>query len=122
MSGHGAGLLVLFAVSTVSAAACGDGPEERGRRLYAQHGCAVCHGAQGRGDGPSARRLDAPPRDFADAASYKQGSGASDLAASIRNGAGAMPAFGNISDDEANDIAAWIVSLRQRPAASKGQP
>jgi mono/diheme cytochrome c family protein len=122
MIGRGAGLLVLFGVSTVSASGCGDGPEERGRQLYAQHGCAVCHGAHGRGDGPSAKRLDAPPRDFADAGSYKQGSSVSDLAASIRNGAGAMPAFRNISDDDASDIAAWIVSLQQRPAGSKGQP
>ncbi len=122
MIGRGAGLLMLVAAGTVSAAACGDGTEERGRRLYAQHGCAVCHGVHGRGDGPSAKRLDAPPRDFGDAASYKQGSSMSDLAASIRNGTGAMPAFRNISDDDANDIAAWIVSLQQRPAGSKAQP
>ena len=96
MIGRGAGLLMLFAAGTVSAAACGEGTEERGRQLYAQHGCAVCHGAQGRGDGPSAKRLDSPPRDFGDAASYRQGSSVSDLAASIRNGTGAMPAFRNI--------------------------
>jgi len=33
-----------------------------------------------------------------------------------------MPAFRDISDDDANDIAAWIVSLQQRPAGSKAQP
>ena len=117
-----AGLLMLIAAGTVSAAACGEATEERGRQLYAQHGCAVCHGAQGRGDGPSAKRLDVPPRDFGDTASYKQGSSVSDLAASIRNGTGAMPAFRNISDDDANAIAAWIVSLQQRSAGSKAQP
>jgi mono/diheme cytochrome c family protein len=122
MIGRGAGLLMLVAASTISAAACGEGTEERGRQLYAQHGCAVCHGVHGRGDGPSAKRLDAPPRDFGDAASYKQGSSVSDLAASIRNGTGAMPAFRDITDDDANDIAAWIVSLQQRPAGSKAQP
>ena len=32
-----------------------------------------------------------------------------------------MPAFRDITDPEASDIAAWIVSL-QRPAASGGEP
>jgi hypothetical protein len=38
----------------------------------------------------------------------------------LRSG-GAMPAFRDITDPEASDIAAWIVSL-QRPAASGGEP
>lgn len=31
--------------------------QERGRQLYLDAGCAQCHGAEGRGDGPSARDL-----------------------------------------------------------------
>ncbi len=34
-----------------------------GAPLYARH-CAVCHGAEGRGDGPAAAYLDAPPTDL----------------------------------------------------------
>ena len=36
----------------------------RGRAVYRQH-CEVCHGAQGRGDGPAAASLRPPPADLA---------------------------------------------------------
>ncbi len=36
----------------------------RGRMIYQQH-CQVCHGAQGRGDGPAAASLRPPPADLA---------------------------------------------------------
>jgi len=105
------GALVLLMLLAVACA----GSEERGRRLYQERGCAVCHGATGRGDGPSARRLDVRPRDFASTAAYTRSAGRDDIAASIRRGAGAMPPFRDISDAEAKEIAAWIVSL-QRPS------
>ena len=38
---------------------------ERGQSLYALN-CAPCHGAGGKGDGPSAKTLDPPPRDHTD--------------------------------------------------------
>jgi cytochrome c oxidase cbb3-type subunit I/II len=119
MIGRVSAPLVLL---VVGATACAGRLEERGRQLYAQHGCAVCHGADGRGDGPSAKRLDAPPRDFADARSYSQGSSRERIAAAIRNGTGAMPGFPDISESDASDIAAWIVSLQRQPGASGGQP
>jgi len=55
------------------------------------------------------------PRDFADVRAYRQGSSRNDIAASIRNGAGAMPAFRDIDRSEASNIAAWIVSLQRQP-------
>ena len=106
--------LLLAAAATLGAAAC-TREEERGRQLYAQRGCAVCHGARGHGDGPSAKRLAVVPRDFADVRAYRQGSSRNDIAASIRNGAGAMPAFRDIDESEASNIAAWIVSLQRQP-------
>lgn len=36
-----------------------------GRKLYMLH-CAVCHGVQGRGDGPGADGMNTPPADFLD--------------------------------------------------------
>jgi mono/diheme cytochrome c family protein len=113
--------LLLFVAGALGAAACAERPEERGRQLYVDHGCAVCHGTAGRGDGPSAKRLDAPPRDFADARAYRQGSDQDAITASLRTGAGAMPAFRDLSESEARDIAAWIVSLQRAPRAA-GQP
>jgi mono/diheme cytochrome c family protein len=112
--------LLLFVTAALGVAACAN-HEERGRQLYAERGCAVCHGTRGRGDGPSAKRLDAPPRDFADVRAYRQGPSQDEISRSIRGGAGAMPAFREISESEANDMAAWIVSL-QRPGGSGSQP
>jgi mono/diheme cytochrome c family protein len=113
-------LLLLFGAAGVTA--CGDRAAERGRQLYALHGCAACHGLEGRGDGPSAKRLDVPPSDLADARTYKRGSSPSDIAASIRKGTGAMPAFRDLTDPEAGDIAAWIASLQQDSRPPGGQP
>jgi mono/diheme cytochrome c family protein len=104
--------LVLIAVA-LGASACAS-HEDRGHHLYAERGCAVCHGTTGRGDGPSAKRLDTPPRDLADVRSYRQGSTQDEIGRSIRRGSGAMPAFTDISEAEARDIAAWLVSLQQR--------
>ena len=104
--------LLVFAAALISA--CGSSADARGQRLYAARGCAVCHGPAGRGDGPSARRLPKPPRDLANPAAYRNGAGPEDVAASIRGGSGggAMPAFRDLTADEARDLAAWIVSLQ----------
>jgi mono/diheme cytochrome c family protein len=99
-------------VPIVMFGACGDKPA-RGQQLYAQQGCAVCHGADARGDGPSVRRLDVPPRDLTDPRAYRNGATADRIATSIRTGAGAMPAYRELSEEEAAAIADWIVS-RQR--------
>jgi high-affinity iron transporter len=112
--------LLPFVAAALVGAACA-GPAERGQKVYAEHGCAVCHGAEGHGDGPSAARLDAPPRDFADPRAYSQGSSPIEIARSIRRGAGAMPAFRDITEEEANDIAIWIVA-RQRRSVPAGTP
>jgi high-affinity iron transporter len=111
-----------LAAGLLGAAACADRSSERGRQLYVEHGCAVCHGAGGRGDGPSAKRLDAPPRDLAEPRAYRQGSSRDDIAAVVRTGAGAMPAFRDITEPEARDIAAWIVSLQSQRRQPGGQP
>lgn len=47
----------------VGAEAGQGGPDARGRELFALH-CAVCHGAEGRGDGTAAYLLSPAPRDF----------------------------------------------------------
>jgi mono/diheme cytochrome c family protein len=106
-------LPALLLVVTVAWAAAGcTSAQQRGHQLYAERGCAVCHGAAGRGDGPAAKRLDTPPLDLSDVRAYRQGAGQDQIAASIRNGSGAMPPFRDLTGPEAEDIAAWIVSLQ----------
>jgi mono/diheme cytochrome c family protein len=113
---------VSFRFATIAAAllsmtACAT-REQRGQMLYAAHGCAVCHGPAGRGDGPSARHLDVPPQDFSDPRAYSQGSSPAAIATSIRRGAGAMPPFRDLTEEEALNIALWIVSQQRRSDAA----
>jgi len=108
-------MLTLLVVAT-AIPGCASDPAERGHRLYMAHGCAVCHGAEGHGDGPTAPRLPLPPRDLSDARLYARGASAADVARSIRRGTAsrAMPAFNDLTDAEADDIAAWIVSQQRQ--------
>lgn len=103
----------------VVAVACGSAgctsAEQRGHQLYSERGCAVCHGTDAHGSGPAAKRLDIPPLDLTDIRAYKQGASQNEIAATIRNGTGAMPPFRDLTGPEAADIAAWIVSLQQSP-------
>ncbi|MBI3186222.1 MAG: c-type cytochrome [Myxococcales bacterium] len=46
-----------------AAALSAPAPSSEGRRLY-RKACAPCHGIRGDGEGPAARFLDPPPRDF----------------------------------------------------------
>lgn len=43
----------------------------RGAKLY-EHYCAICHGAEGKGDGFNSSNLAVPPRDFSDPQFCKQ--------------------------------------------------
>jgi mono/diheme cytochrome c family protein len=104
----------LLLVMTIAFATAGcTSAERRGQQLYAERGCAVCHGADARGHGPAATRLDTAPLDLTQVRAYRQGASQDEIAASIRNGSGAMPAFRDLSGPEASDIAAWLVSLQQ---------
>ncbi|MFZ7091383.1 c-type cytochrome [Primorskyibacter sp. 2E233] len=53
-------LLLLFPMLAMG---CSIQGPEAGRVLY-QENCATCHGAKGRGDGPSAANLRTPPADL----------------------------------------------------------
>ena len=88
---------------------CGKGAEQegagqedqvaQGRKLFAAKGCNVCHGNEGRGDGPVARGLNPKPRDLADLSGYKRGPGLDQIEETIekgyKTGPGGMPAFPN---------------------------
>ena len=58
--------------------------------------CAVCHGVDGSGRGPGGIRLG--PVAFGDPKTFGAASD-EDLARAIRQGSGAMPAFGFVLDD-----------------------
>ena len=91
---------------------------EVGRDLYAENGCATCHGAEGHGDGPVGKTLAPTPRDFRDGAAFKAGRDEGAIARTIAQGfnqAGSkMPAFGHLSEQERRSLALFVISLRDR--------
>jgi mono/diheme cytochrome c family protein len=92
---------------------------EEGRALYASDGCAGCHGVNGHGDGPVARTLTPPPRDFREAAAFKNGLDESSIAQTIATGipnGGSMPLFAHLSDRERRSLARYVISLRTSPS------
>lgn len=117
--------LGLLAWLVLSAAGCGSGREEpaprdieAGRRLYLAIGCAACHGADGRGDGPAAVSLAVAPRNFRDLASFRHGRSLSAVGRTIAQGVpgsqGAMPAHPFLSTEERRLIAAYVLSLAEK--------
>jgi mono/diheme cytochrome c family protein len=103
-------LLALVVVGHVYAAEPG--------ALYQQH-CELCHGAEGRGDGPATARLPTPPADFT-AASFKLRSTPSgslptddDLLGTLTRGvSGAgMPSFAGLSLEDRRALVEKVKAL-----------
>jgi len=102
----------------------------RGRQVYADAGCASCHGADGKGDGDSAPDLkDAAgrpikPADFT-AGVYRGGSDPRDLYYRIATGVDGtpMPAYGDaLSPADLWAVVAYVRSLRAAPAVARRWP
>lgn len=134
--------LVAWIVSFGALAACSRAPEpsaDAGRELYAQNGCASCHGPIGHGDGPVGRTLETRPRDFRDASAFKQGTDITSIAKTIATGvtgglpgkgedphehhhSQVMPQFAHLSEWERRSLALHVISLRNTKATERNQP
>ena len=91
----------------------------RGRALFVSH-CAVCHGTEGRGDGPAAGGLLQRPADLTAAHTADHTPG--DLFWWITHGLGlAMPAFGDqLSVGDRWDLVNFVRTLNSRAATRPG--
>jgi mono/diheme cytochrome c family protein len=98
-----------------------------GPQIYAQR-CAVCHGPDGRGNGPAAPSLIPRPRDFR-LGQYKYKTtpadrppAEGDLIRTVRDGlhASAMPYFGDLlSEAEIREVVTFITGLSGIPSGAK---
>ena len=104
--------------------------QPRGKAIYDAH-CVECHGAVGKGDGPSAAYLVPRPRDFTTGKykirSTESGSMPSDddLIGSVRRGlyGTAMPGWDRIlPDGDIADVVQYIKSLSPQFAAQSAPP
>jgi len=85
-----------------------------GTRVFAQR-CVLCHGPEGRGDGPGGKALNPKPRNFHDTA-YMRTRTDAQLLDTIHKGKGAMPKWGGVlSDAEITAVLAHIRELGERP-------
>jgi copper transport protein len=94
----------------------------RGESLFAQN-CALCHGAGGRGDGPSAASLTRPPADLTTGHAIPHSD--DDYAYWIEHGIEGtdMPAFGQeLADGQVQDVIAYIRSLQQTALLARDAP
>jgi mono/diheme cytochrome c family protein len=69
---------------------------DRGKKLYSEK-CHICHGINGKGDGPASVAFDPRPVNFTDPEFWKNFSDAM-IADTVRKGHAPMPAFDLTSD------------------------
>lgn len=108
----GAGIVLGGAV-TYPLSALADGNVNNGKGIYEKH-CVVCHGSEGKGDGPTGRLLRPPAADFTSATSRKKTD--ADLRQVIesgRPGTGMTAWKGQLTRAGITDVLAYLATLRK---------
>ena len=83
----------------------------KGKKIYYQI-CAVCHGRNGKGDGPNAKTLKVKPADHTDPEFHEQSDGA--LFWKISKGKDPMPSYNEVfSKTQRWQIVAFIRTLKE---------
>ena len=85
-------------------------PVAHGKQVY-QARCVLCHGPEGKGDGPASAALNPKPRNHTDG-TYMKSRTDEELLAVIHNGKGAMPAWKAVlSEQEMQDVLKYVRTL-----------
>ena len=85
-------------------------PIAHGKQVY-QARCVLCHGPEGKGDGPASAALNPKPRNHTDG-SYMNSQTDEQLLAVIHNGKGAMPAWKAVlTEQEMQDVLKYVRTL-----------
>jgi mono/diheme cytochrome c family protein len=101
-----AGALVILLVILGSVGPAAGDELAAGKSLYSAK-CQICHGANGKGDGPAAAALNPRPADFTNPA-FWQNNAEEKIKRTVTSGKGAMPAF-DLKDDEIKAVADYMV-------------
>lgn len=85
---------------------------EEGKKLYQENGCPLCHGNQGKGNGPLADGQTVTPRNFQEYEEMKR-MPTIRMEQAIKNGieGTAMPAFNQFSDSQVNILINYLRSF-----------
>ena len=129
---------IVGSLCTLLLSGCDPAPSAaEGRALYDASGCASCHGSFGRGDGPMATQLPAPPVDLRATSLFKRGSSETAIARTLAEGISIvhtipalhhthhellMPKFDHLTETERRSIARYILSLNNKPDPGRVQP
>ena len=88
----------------------------RGAKVYTENACNVCHGNNGRGDGPGSKGLQFPPRNFV-SSNFLYGDRPLDLFKTISDGVPkrGMPSYAQLKPEMKWDLVFYILSLKKTP-------
>jgi len=86
----------------------------RGKALFPRY-CVQCHGAQGRGDGPAAKTVNPPPRDFTKPQGWKNGTDLAGMYKTVSNGLpnSAMASFDYLTPKDRMTLVHYARSLAE---------
>ncbi|MGC9195304.1 MAG: c-type cytochrome [Syntrophobacteraceae bacterium] len=79
----------------------------KGKAIYTSK-CILCHGAQGKGNGPAGMAFSPKPANFTSKAFWQTPKIEDTLADSIKNGKGQMPSFPALSASDIQDVIQYI--------------
>jgi mono/diheme cytochrome c family protein len=103
--------LAVFILGGALAIAADKGDAQKGKTLFEKN-CVVCHGAMGKGDGPTGKLLVPPAADLTSATTGKKSD--AEILQIITNGKPptAMPVFkGQLSEQQILDAVAYVRNL-----------
>ncbi len=96
---------LLFAAAFLSVQSAFADEYAQGKKLYSDK-CQICHGVNGKGDGPAASALSPKPANFTDPR-FWQGDVNKKITGTIENGHGMMPAF-ELKPGEIKDLIDYL--------------
>jgi mono/diheme cytochrome c family protein len=100
-------IIALFiGAALISTKGAQGGEHDRGKNLY-KNKCQMCHGADGKGNGPSASAFNPKPADFADPKFWQRKDINKYITDTIDKGHGMMPSF-DLKPAEIKDIIDYL--------------